>query len=178
MANQGLRDLCFQLLSASAEPYLDLQWSDGRFGTRPEHPTDEWNFYDQQYLLPAALLYTTDRPDNPWRGSARLWEAILRNGRHLATRVAADGTRRFAAGDRRAADELHRGEHTVAQDGVGVKVAEHVHYLQARPSLSGALLNRPTGLRETRGLHENDVNADLLDPLPGYHDVIVAPEQP
>jgi hypothetical protein len=92
MANQGLRDLCFLLLSASADRFLERQWSDGRFATEAERNTDEWNFYDQQYLLPAALLYTSDRPDSPWRGSARLWEAILSNGRHLASRVAADGT--------------------------------------------------------------------------------------
>ena len=91
MPGHGLKDLCFALLSASAEGYLDLQWSDGRFVPRAEMPTDEWNFFDQQYLLPAALLYTADRPDNPWRESPRWWEAILRHGRHLVSRVGEDG---------------------------------------------------------------------------------------
>ena len=86
-----LRDLCFEIVAGSAERFLDLQWSDGRFSTRPEHHTDEWNFYHQQYLLPAALLYATDRPANRWRGDERLWQAILRNGRHIASRIGEDG---------------------------------------------------------------------------------------
>jgi hypothetical protein len=44
----GLKDLCFELACQSAERFLDLQWSDGRFSSQPEHETDEWDFYDQR----------------------------------------------------------------------------------------------------------------------------------
>lgn len=86
-----LRDLCFEIVAGSAERFLNLQWGDGRFSTHAEHQTDEWNFYDQQYILPAALLYATDGPANRWRGDERLWQAILRNGRHIASRIGEDG---------------------------------------------------------------------------------------
>jgi hypothetical protein len=87
-----LRDLCLETVVSVMERFLDLQWSDGRFSTRPEHETEEWNFYDQQFILPAALLHSTEHAVNPWHGSQRLWQAILRNGRHIASRVAEEGS--------------------------------------------------------------------------------------
>ena len=92
MPNPTLRDLSLDLIAGSAERFLDLQWSDGRFSTEREHETDEWNFFDQQYILAAAVLYTADHPGNPWRGEDRLWQAILKNGEHIASRIADDGT--------------------------------------------------------------------------------------
>src|SRR5512136_2066962 len=92
MSQPSLRDLCFDLVSDSAKQFLGLQWRDGRFSTEAEHETDEWNFFDQQYVLAAALLYTSDHPANPWRRDDRLWQAIVRNGEHIASRIADDGT--------------------------------------------------------------------------------------
>jgi len=92
MPQPALRDLCLKLIAPSVDRFLALQWSDGRFAAEPERDTEEWDFYQQQYLLPAALLYTLEDPRNPWRGDARLWQAILRNGRHLVSRVAPDGS--------------------------------------------------------------------------------------
>jgi hypothetical protein len=91
-AQPALKDLCLDLLVESAGKLLDLQWSDGRFATAPERETDEWNFFDQQFILPAALLYTERRAENPWAGCARLRQAILSNGRHLAGRLSEAGT--------------------------------------------------------------------------------------
>jgi hypothetical protein len=98
MPSSGLRDLCLELIVGSADRFLDLQWSDGRFATEPEHDTDEWCFFDQQYILPAALLYVTEHPANPWYRSPRLWEAILRNNRHIEGRIAADGSMTWRLG--------------------------------------------------------------------------------
>jgi len=92
MSAPTLKDLCLQEIASSADRFLAMQWSDGRFEVGPEHETDEWNFYHQQYILPAALLYTLDHPANPWCGNRDLWEAILRNGRHIVSRIAADGS--------------------------------------------------------------------------------------
>jgi len=98
MAERALTDLCMDTVAGTAERFLELQWSDGRFSGEPEQESDEWNFYDQQFILPAGLLYTAEHPANPWRGSDRLWEAILRNGRHLVSRVAADGSMTWRLG--------------------------------------------------------------------------------
>ena len=95
MSSESLKGLCLELAAATVERFLGLQWSDGRFATEPERETEEWNFFDQQYLLPAALLYVTEHPANRWQGDARLWDAILRNGRHLVDRVAEDGSMRW-----------------------------------------------------------------------------------
>ena len=91
LAVRSLKDLCLDPLLATAERFLDLQWSDGRFEVTPEYETEVWNHSHQQYILAAAVLYTTDHPANPWRGNERLWEAILRHGRHLAGRVDSQG---------------------------------------------------------------------------------------
>jgi len=91
MSAPSLKELCLEQIVASADRFLSLQWSDGRFEVVPEHETDEWNFFQQQYVLPAALLYTLDHPGNPWRGDERLSKAILRHGRHIESRIAADG---------------------------------------------------------------------------------------
>ena len=64
----SLRELCLELVAGSAERFLDLQRSDGAFATEPESDTDEPDFYDQQYILAAALLYVTGHPANPWQG--------------------------------------------------------------------------------------------------------------
>ena len=98
VGRSSLRDICLAILAQTAERFLDCQWSDGRFASVPEHETDEWNFFDQQYVLPAALLYVTDHPASPWRTRSGLWEAILRNGRHIASRVGEDGSMRWRLG--------------------------------------------------------------------------------
>lgn len=98
MADAGLKDLCFALVAGQAERFLELQWSDGRFAGEPERETDEWDFYQQQFILPAALLWVSDRQDNRWRGDGRLWQAILRNGRHLVERIAEDGSMTWRLG--------------------------------------------------------------------------------
>ncbi len=95
MVGPSLRELCCALMSEAAPEFLARQWSDGRFSLEPERKTEEWNFFDQQFLLAAAVLYTAERPDNPWAGSPQLWEAILRHGRHLLTRVDAAGAMRW-----------------------------------------------------------------------------------
>ena len=92
MQSIGLKDLCLEIVAGTAGRFLDLQWSDGRFATRPEHETDEWNFYDQQYILAAAVLYSSAHPGNSWHGNERLWQAILRDGRHIASRIGEDGS--------------------------------------------------------------------------------------
>jgi hypothetical protein len=95
MPPPSLRELCLHHLVASADRFLERQWSDGRFEAEREHPTEDWNFYHDQYLLAASLLYTVEHPANPWREDERLWQAILRNGRHLADQIADDGTMRW-----------------------------------------------------------------------------------
>jgi len=91
MALPELKELCLAPLVSSAERFLAMQWSDGRFEVTPEYETEVWNQFHQQYILAAALLYTTEHPANPWRGSERLWQAMLRSGRHIASHVDANG---------------------------------------------------------------------------------------
>ena len=55
MSAPSLKELCLEQIVASADRFLSLQWSDGRFEVVPEHETDEWNFFQQQYTLPAAI---------------------------------------------------------------------------------------------------------------------------
>lgn len=95
MKQPSLKDLCLDILADTAGRFLDLQWSDGRFATTPEHDTDEWNFYDQQFILPAALLCITEHPANPWHADSCLLQAALRNGRHIAGRIGDDGAMRW-----------------------------------------------------------------------------------
>ncbi|MCJ7752696.1 MAG: hypothetical protein MUQ65_16685 [Armatimonadetes bacterium] len=91
MEQPSLKDLCLDIMADATGSFLDLQWSDGRFATVPEHDADEWNFYDQQFILPAALLYVAEHPASPWYADPRLLQAVVRNGRHIAGRIGDDG---------------------------------------------------------------------------------------
>ncbi len=100
MPSPSLKELCLEQIVASAERFLNLQWSDGRFELEAECASNTWNQFHQQYILAAALLYSLDLPTNPWYGNHRLWTALLRNGRHLVSQVDTDGTMMWRSGGR------------------------------------------------------------------------------
>ncbi len=92
MSSPSLRDLCLDHLLATADRFLDLQWSDGRFEIDPEHETEDWNSIPPAVPLRWPRCSTrTDHPANPWRDNERLWQALLRHGQYLVTHVNADG---------------------------------------------------------------------------------------
>ena len=78
----SVSDLYMRLLVAAVKPALESQSEYGAYHPSREKkkPTRDYNQYNQMVIYPLAYLYATKDPLNPYHGSKRLLDSVVRNG--------------------------------------------------------------------------------------------------